>query len=144
MALLLKRLAIAVAVFIVGGGAVLVAIFFLFAALYLWFGEFLAPPLAALATAGVLLGFAGFVVILGAIASAVLRRKPRRDFSWFLELLEAPDGLSAVAIGNLIGRRLQAFARKNAPATIIASLLAGLALGISPGLRSLLRDLLKD
>ncbi len=144
MASLLKRLAVAVAVFVVGGAAVLVAIFFLFAALYLWFGEFLQPPVAALATAGVLLGFAGIVVIAGAIASAALRRKPRRDFAWLLELLEAPDGLSAAAIGNLIGRRLQAFARKNAQATIIGSLLAGLALGISPGLRSLLRDVLKD
>jgi hypothetical protein len=144
MTSLLKRLAVAVAVFVIGGAAVLVATFFLFAALYFWFEEFLRPSMAALATAGSLLGFAGLVVILGAALSALLRRRPRRDNSWLLELLNAPDGLSAAAIGNLIGRRLQAFARENTQATIIASLLAGIALGISPGLRTLLRDLLKE
>jgi hypothetical protein len=144
MGLLLKRLGIAIAVFVIGGAAVLVATFFLFAALYLWFEEFLRPSMAALATAGVLLSFAALVIALGAIASAALRRKPRRNYAWLLDLLNAPDGLSAVAIGNLLGRRLQSFARENAQATIIASLLTGLALGISPGLRSLLRDVLKD
>lgn len=144
MALLLKRLAVAVAVFVVSGAAVLVATFFLFAALYLWFGEILRPPLAALATAGVLLGFALLVIISGIAIGASLKRKPSKRFEWLLELLEAPDGLSAAAIGNLIGRRLQSFARRNAQTTIVASLLAGLAIGISPGLRALLRDVLKD
>ncbi len=144
MSLLLKRLAVAVAVFVIGGAAVLVATFFLFTALYLWFAELLRPPLAALATAGVLMGFACVVLLLGVAAAAVLKRKPRQRFAWLLELLEAPDGLSAAAIGNLIGRRLQSFARKNAQTTIIASLLAGLAIGVSPGLRALLRDILKD
>jgi hypothetical protein len=144
MGLLLKRLGIAIAVFVIGGAAVLVATFFLFASLYLWFEEFLRPATAALATAGVLLAFAALVAVLGAVTSAALKRKPRRDYAWLLDLLNAPDGLSAVAIGNLLGRRLQSFARENAQATIIASLLAGLALGISPGLRSLLRDVLKD
>ncbi len=144
MSLLLKRLAVAVAVFVICGAAVLVATFFLFAALYLRFAELLRPPLAALATAGVLMGFACAVLLLGLVISAALKRKPRRRFDWLLELLEAPDGLSAAAIGNLIGRRLQSFARKNAQATIVASLLAGLAIGISPGLRALLRDILKD
>jgi hypothetical protein len=144
MASLLKRLAIAVAVFVIGGAAILVATFFLFAAVYFGFAEFLRPPLAALATAGVLVAFAAIVVLIGATMAAALRRKPRRDYAWLLELLNAPDGLSAVAIGNLLGRRLQNFARENAQATIIGSLLAGLALGISPGLRTLLRDILKE
>lgn len=144
MAVLLKRLAVAVAVFVLAGAAVLVATFFFFAALYLWFEEFLRPPLAALATAGVLVGFAGLVVIVGALISSALKRKPRRDNSWLLELLNAPDGLSAVAIGNLIGRRLATFARENTQATIIASLLAGIALGVSPALRTLLRNILRD
>ena len=144
MTLLLKRLAVAVAIFVISGAAVLVATFFLFAALYLWFGEILRPPLAALATAGVLLGFALLVIIFGVAIGASLKRKPSKRFEWLLELLEAPDGLSAAAIGNLIGRRLQSFARRNAQTTIVASLLAGLAIGISPGLRALLRDVLKD
>lgn len=144
MGLLLKRLAVAVAVFVISGAAVLVATFFLFASLYFWFEETLSPPLAALATAGVLLGFALLVIFLGFVVTTSLKRKPSNRFAWLLELLDAPDGLSAAAIGNLIGRRLQKFARENTQATIIASLLAGLAIGISPGLRALLRDVLKD
>jgi hypothetical protein len=144
MSTLLKRLGIAVAVFVISGAAVLVATFFLFAAFYFWFEEFLRPPLAALATAGSLLGFALIVIVLGFAVSASLKRKPRKRFDWLLELLEAPDGMSAAAIGTTIGRRLQSFARKNTQTTIIASLLAGLAIGISPGLRALLRDILKE
>ena len=144
MGLLLKRLAVAVAVFVISGAAVLVATFFLFASLYFWFEETFSPPLAALATAGVLLGFAVLVIVAGFIVTANLKRRPRRRFDWLLELLDSPDGLSAAAIGNLIGRRLQKFARENTQTTIIASLLAGLAIGISPGLRALLRDVLKD
>lgn len=144
MTVLLKRLAVAAAVFVFSGAAMLVATVFLFTALYLWFAEVLRPPLAALATAGVLVGFAVLVIGLGFAAAAALKRKPRNRFDWLLELLEAPDGLSAAAIGNLIGRRLQSFARKNTQTTIVASLLAGLAIGISPGLRALLRDILKD
>jgi uncharacterized membrane-anchored protein YitT (DUF2179 family) len=132
------------AVFVISGTAVLVATFFFFAAVYFWFAEFLRPPLAALSTMGVLLTFAVLVVVAGALIAMRLKRKPRRRFDWLLELLEAPDGLSAAAIGNLIGRRLQAFARKNTQTTIVASLLAGLAIGVSPGLRALLRDVLKD
>jgi hypothetical protein len=144
MTLLLKRLAVAVAVFVLSGAAVLIATFFLFASIYFWFAENLSPPAAALATAGVLIGFAVLVIALGALLIASFKRRPRQRYAWLMELLDAPDGLSAAAIGNVLGRRLQAFARENAQATVIASLVAGLAIGISPGLRSLLRDILKD
>lgn len=144
MSTLLKRLAVGMAVFVISGAAVTVATFFFFAAIYFWFAEILSPPLAALATTGALLAFAILIAIAGFAISASLKRKPRKRFDWLLELLEAPDGLSAAAIGNLIGRRLHAFARENTQATIVASLLAGLAIGISPGLRALLRDVLKD
>lgn len=144
MGLLLKRLGVAVAVFVIAGAAVLVATFFFFASLYFWFEETLSPPVAALATAGVLLGFAFVVVVAGFFITMSLKRKPRNRFDWLLELLDSPDGLSAAAIGNAIGRRLQSFARNNTQTTVIMSLLAGLAIGISPGLRALLRDVLKD
>lgn len=144
MGLLLKRLGIAVAVFVISGAAVLVATFFFFASLYFWFEETLSAPLAALATAGVLLGFAFAVIVLGFLLMRSLKRKPRNRFDWLLELLDSPDGLSAAAIGNALGRRLQRFARDNTQTTVIVSLVAGLALGISPGLRAMLRDVLKD
>jgi hypothetical protein len=144
MSILLKRLAIAVAVFVIAGSAVIIATFFFFAAIYFWFDEILSPPLAALATMGVLLAFALIVIVAGAMIATRLKRKPRRRFDWLFELLDAPDGLSAAAIGNALGRKLQTFARQNTQTTIIASLLAGLAIGISPGLRALLRDVLKD
>lgn len=144
MGLLLKRLAVAVAVFVISGAAVLVATFFFFASIYFWFEETLSPPLAALATTGVLLGFALAVIVLGLLIIRSLKRKPGNRFAWLLELLEAPDGLSAAAIGNSLGRRLQKFARENTQTTVIVSLVAGLALGISPGLRAMLRDVLKD
>jgi hypothetical protein len=144
MSSFLQRLAVAVAVFVISGAAILVATFFFFAALYFWFNEFLHPAAAALATAGVLIGFAVLVVILGVAISSLLKRKPRQRFDWLLDLLDAPDGLSAAAVGNALGRKLSAFAQKNAQATVIASLLAGLAIGISPGLRALLREVLKD
>lgn len=144
MTLILKRLGVAVAVFVIAGAAVLVATIFFFVAVYFWFAENLSPPAAALATAGVLLGFALLVIALGYALVASFKHQPRRRFDWLLELLEAPDGLSAAALGNLMGRRLQKFARENTQATVIASLLAGLAIGISPGLRALLRDVLKD
>ena len=144
MGLLLKRLGVAVAVFVISGAAVLVATFFFFAALYFWFEETLSPPLAALATAGVLLGFAFAVIVLGFLITRSFKRKPRNRFDWLLELLDSPDGLSAAAIGNAVGRRLQKFARENTQMTVIMSLVAGLAIGISPGLRRLLRDVLKD
>jgi hypothetical protein len=144
MGLLLKRLGVAVAVFVIAGAAVLVATFFFFAAIYFWFEDTLSPPLAALATAGVLLGFALAVIVAGFLITMSLKRKPRNRFDWLLDLLDAPDGLSAAAIGNAIGRRLQKFALENTQTTVIVSLLAGLAIGISPGLRALLRDVLKD
>jgi hypothetical protein len=144
MSLLLKRIAVAGAVFVIAGAAVFVATIFFFAAVFFWFREFLGPAAAALATTGSLLGFALVVVALGATIAARFKPKPRQRMDWLIELLNAPDGLSAAAIGNLIGRRIQAFARENTQATIVASLLAGLALGISPGLRTLLRDILKD
>ena len=144
MSILLKRLAIAVAVFVIAGSAVMIATFFFFAAIYFWFNEILSPPLAALATMGALLAFALVVIVAGTMIATRLKRKPRRRFDWVFELLDAPDGISAAAIGNALGRRLQAFARQNAQTTIVASLLAGLAIGISPGLRALLRDVLKD
>jgi tetrahydromethanopterin S-methyltransferase subunit F len=140
----LKRLAVAVAVFVISGAAVLVATFFLFASIYFWFEENLSPPAAALATAGVLIGFALLVILLGVLLVASFKRRPQQRYAWLIELLDAPDGLSAAAIGNAIGRKLQSFARENAQATVVASLLAGLAIGISPGLRALLRDVLKD
>ncbi len=87
MGLLLKRLGIAVAVFVISGAAVLVATFFFFASLYFWFQETLSPPLAALATAGVLLGFALAVIVLGFVITTNLKRKPRNRFDWLLELL---------------------------------------------------------
>ena len=144
MGLLLKRLGVAVAVFVIGGAALLVATFFFFAAIFFWFEEFLRPALAALATAGSLLVFAVFVVLAGWVIGRLLRRKPRRDFGWLVELLNAPNGISAIAIGNAVGRRLQTFARQNTQASVIVSLLAGLAVGISPALRKILRDLLKE
>jgi len=144
MGLLLKRLAVALAVFVISGAAVLVATFFLFAAIFLWFEEFLRPALAALATTGSLLAFALLVGLAGLIVARAFKRKPKRDFGWLIELLNAPDGISAIAIGNALGRRLQAFARKNNQATIIAALAAGLALGVSPALRKILRDLLEE
>ncbi len=144
MSTLLKRLAVAVAVFVIAGSAVVVATFFFFAAIYFWFDGFLSPPLAALATTGVLLAFAILVIVAGTLIAIRLKRKPRGRFDWLIELLDAPDGLSAAAIGNALGRRLQTFARQNTQTTIVASLLAGLAIGISPGLRALLRDVLKD
>ena len=144
MSILLKRLAVGMAVFVISGAAVTVATFFFFAAIYFWFNAFLSPPSAALATTGALLAFALLVAIAGFMIAARLKRRPRKRFDWLLELLDAPDGLSAAALGNLLGRRLQAFAKENTQATVVASLLAGLAIGISPGLRALLRDILKD
>jgi hypothetical protein len=144
MGLLLKRLAVGIGVFFISGAAVLVATIFLFVALYFWFEENLSPPAAALATASVLLGFALAVIVLGFVTIRMLKRKPRHRFDWLFELIDAPDGLSAAAIGNAIGRRLQRFARDNTQTTVIASLLAGLVIGISPGLRALLRDVLRD
>lgn len=144
MGLLLKRLAVALAVFAISGTAIFIAAIFVFAAVFFRLSEILRPPLAALAMAGALFGFALLVMAAGWIVGRSLRRRPRRDFAWLLELLDAPNGLSAAAIGNLIGRKLRNFAKKNSQAAIIASLAAGLAIGFSPGLRAMLRDWLKE
>ncbi len=144
MSTLLKRLAVGMAVFVISGAAVFIATIFFFVAIYFGFKEILSPPLAALATTGALLAFAILIVIVGYLLSLSMKRKPRQRFDWLVDLLDSPDGVSAVAIGNALGRRLTAFARENAQATVLASLLAGLAIGISPGLRALLRDVLKE
>lgn len=144
MGLLLKRFGVAATVFVISATAMWVASWFVFVAIYFGFREILSPPLAALATAGALVGFAILVIVVGWLVLRSMRRKPRPDFDWLLDLVNAPDGLSAAAIGNAIGRRLRAFALQNSKATIIASLIAGLALGISPGLRALFRDWLRD
>jgi hypothetical protein len=144
MSVYLKRLAVAVAVFLISGSAVLVATFFFFAAIYFWFNEFLLPAPAALATAGCLLGFALIIILLGAMVASSFKRQPRRRFEWLVDLLNAPEGISAAAIGNALGRRLALFAQDNTKGAVIATFLVGLFLGISPGLRALLRDVLKD
>jgi hypothetical protein len=110
----------------------LAGIGFLCLALYLALFQYLLPPMAALATAGVLLVLAALIFLAGRAASAITRSRRRsRD-----------ESLSTAALGELFGHEFSTHAAAHPHATLFASLLAGFTVGASPSLRHFLRDLL--
>jgi hypothetical protein len=115
----------------------LIAVAFFVLALFLFLAELMmSPPLAALATGGIILLVAVLIVVIGrAIASPKRAIKKRVD--------ELGSAQSAAALGSLFGRKLHSYATSNKSAAALAALILGVAVGYSPKLRNFLLDLLR-
>lgn len=121
---------------------------FLCGAVYLHFEAVASRPVAALATAGLALVIAIFVLLIAWSASAIassggprMAGRPKgtagRGSAGPLE-----DRLAA-ELGAMIGRDFTGFAKEHAFQAMLASLGAGFAVGASPKLRAFLMGLLK-
>jgi hypothetical protein len=107
----------------------------LFAALYLWVEQFVAPQGAALITGFAVLALAG---VLAVVVRALT--KPRRD-PRSRRTLSAP-GIAA-SVGSQLGGDAQTIIKEHAPQATMAALAVGFAIGVSPRLRRALWRLLQ-
>ena len=121
-------------------GLVAVAVF-LCMALYSWFAAMLNQPLAALASAGVLLLFSIVIILVGsAIAGAAARSAARARAK--KSNASATTKLGG-ELGRLLGESAFKFISGSPIRVLIGALVAGFAVGASPRLRSFLQDLLR-
>lgn len=131
MAQLLTRLAIGFAAVLIAVTAFLAAVVFLFEAVFLFFEGLTSPPLAALATTGVLTVFGVVTLLIGRGLSAAVRPKTPK-------LENAPHPLTGV-----LGRELSAIALTNPLLAIGAAMVIGIFVGFSPRLRGVAAEFLK-
>ena len=131
MAKFLTRLAFGFAAVLIASVAFIAAVSFLFYALYLFFATLMDPPLAALATSGVLIVFAMVVLLIGRGLAGFGGGKPRED-----KAHEHP-------LTGLLGRELGSFALTNPVLAVGAALVVGVLVGFSPRLRGVAAEMLK-
>lgn len=127
---MLLRFAITIATLITIALAFMIAIGFVCFAVYLALLDRLSPPLAALATAGAALVFAGLIALISHFLVGLTRSRRVTSGNWATEL------------GKVVGEEFAKQADAHPHRTAIASLLSGFAVGASPELRQLLKDLL--
>lgn len=128
---------------------VVLAAVFLCGALYLHFEAVASRPVAALATAGLALVIALFVLLVAwsvsSIATSGARRAAARPAG--ISARHAPgapvEDRLASELGAMIGRDVTGFAQDHPYQAMLASLGAGFAVGASPKLRAFLMGLLK-
>lgn len=131
MAVFLSRLAFAFAALLIATVAFIGAVAFLVYAVFLAFALWMSPPLAAIATAGVLIVFAVIVLLIG--RALVSMRGRARD----------SDALTGDALGALLGFDVAALASKSPFISTGVALLIGLLFGISPRLRRAAAEFLR-
>jgi hypothetical protein len=129
---LIARVAITIAALLLAAIIALAGISFLCLAIYFALLQYLLPPMAALATAGVMFVLAALIFLAGRATSAMMRSRRR----------SREEPLSTAALGELFGHEFSTRAAAHPHATLFASLLAGFAVGASADLRHFLRDLL--
>jgi hypothetical protein len=131
MARFISRLAFAFAAVLIATVAFGIAVSYLFYALFLLFATKMAPWLAGLATAGVLIVFALIVLLIGrGMASTAMPKKPAAS--------KEPHPFT-----HILGSELGGLAAKNPIVAVAAALVAGVALGVSPALRHGIFDLFR-
>ncbi|HUO97336.1 MAG TPA: hypothetical protein VMU01_01630 [Rhizomicrobium sp.] len=119
-------------------GFVAVAVF-LCMALYGAFALALSPPMAALASAGVLLLISLLIVLIGSSISKAVARSAKRARAE----TATPVARLGGELGRLIGESAFKFITDSPVRVLIGALVAGFAVGAFPKLRSFLADLLK-
>lgn len=127
------KLKFALAAITVLFGSVLITIAIVFASMATYFAllQRLTPTMAALATAGIALVFLLVVMLLVRLIAAIAGSRapdPQRD---------------AAFLGNLVGRRMEDWHKRNSVFAVMAALSAGFVVGMSPRLRAILLDILK-
>ena len=115
----------------------LLAVGFLAAALYLGLATLTTPPLAALATAGVLLAAAVLVILMARIRST--KPPPRASAQPPVSDLNEV----AAALGSRLGEQAARRAQEHPWAAAGAALACGAVVGANPRLRELLLGLLR-
>ena len=133
MSTFLARLAIAIVSLLAAGVAFIAAVSYLFYAAFLYFATLMSPALASAATAGVLVGFAVFILLLARVVSALMRRRPRT----------AAGRRAAEQLEALLGVELATYAARNPFIATGIAFAVGIAMGISPKLRRAAADILR-
>ena len=134
----IAKIAIAVAMLLIGLVAGVIAVAFFAYAVYLALLTVLVGPAAAAITGVVVLAAA--LLLMGGIR-AVFRPKRRRRIADIPSLQECEN---AADIGSELGRKIRGLAGASTGGGLMAALLAGFAVGISPKLRAFLQSLLKS
>jgi len=133
------RIAIMVAALLLAAAGIFATCVFLCIALYAGLETVLAPPLAALSAAGIMLVLSLIVILIGSsLASAAARRAKRNR--------EKKGGTAARIggeLGRLLGESTLKFVSDNPTRVLIASIVTGFAVGAIPRLRNFLLDILK-
>jgi hypothetical protein len=132
----LRRLAISLAMVLIGLIAAILALLYFAFALYLLLLQYVMAPAAALLTGVLILLLA--LALIGIMRLATRRRSRPREPSPSLEAAE-----SAAGLGTEIGRKIRGLTEANASGGLIAALVAGFAVGMSPKLRAFLQAILK-
>jgi len=133
------KIAIAIAMLLIGLVAGVIAVAFFAYAVYLALLNVLVGPAAAAITGVVVLAAA--LVLMGGIRAVFRPRRRRRRRADIPSLEECEN---AADIGSELGRKIRGLAGASTGGGLMAALVAGFAVGISPKLRAFLQSLLKS
>ena len=133
------KIAIAIAMLLIGLVAGVIAVAFFAYAVYLALLNVLVGPAAAAFTGVVVLAAA--LVLMGGIRAVFRPRRRRRRRADIPSLEECEN---AADIGSELGRKIRGLAGASTGGGLMAALVAGFAVGISPKLRAFLQSLLKS
>ncbi len=134
----IARIAVAVALALIGVVAGWIALAFFSYAIYLAFLNVLAPAVAAAVTAVVVIAAA--ILLMGIVRLALRPRRRRRRTAGIPSLEECETAAEA---GSELGRKIRDIAAANSGGGLLAALVAGFAVGVSPKLRAFLQAILK-
>jgi len=130
------RFAILLIAVIIATVVSLIAIGYFTFALFLLLVEHMGPPLAALATGGIILFVAVLLVVIARVIAS-----PRRAIKAGVKDLGSAE--SAAALGSIFGRKVHGYVHAKKGSAALAALLLGVVVGYSPRLRNFLLDVLK-
>jgi hypothetical protein len=128
----------AVALLLAAAGIVAAGVF-LCIALYEGLQTVLAPAMAALCAAGVLLLVSLIIVWIGSSLAGAAGRKARKN----REKQGSPAARIGGELGRLVGESAFKFVSDNPARVLIVSVVTGFAVGAIPKLRNFLMDILK-
>jgi len=136
---LATRIAIMAAALLLAAGGIFAAGVFLCLALYEGFLTRLAPAMAALSTAGLLLVLSLIVILTGSAMAGAAARKAKKN----RDKQGSPTARIGGELGRLLGESTFKYVTGNPARVLVASLIAGFAVGAIPRLRNFLLDILK-
>jgi hypothetical protein len=133
------RIAIMAVALLLAAAGILAAGVFLCIALYEGLLTVLAPAMAALCAAGILLLLSLIIVWIGSALAAAAARKAKKN----REKQGSPAARLGGELGRLVGESAFKFVSDNPARVLIASVVTGFAVGAIPRLRNFLMDILK-